>query len=68
MIQPCIASINRNVLTGPLSAALLSHVTNTGGYGVTKYKAVVLFTGACMLSSAASIALWYLKPRRRRAT
>jgi hypothetical protein len=57
-----------NVLAGPLSAALLSHVTNTGGYGVTKYKAVVLFTGACMLSSAASIALWCLKPRRRRAT
>ncbi|OZJ02031.1 hypothetical protein BZG36_04945 [Bifiguratus adelaidae] len=54
-----------NVLAGPISAGLLSNATSFG-YGM-KYKAVVIFTGACMVLSALSIVTLYLRPRSLRA-
>jgi predicted MFS family arabinose efflux permease len=56
-----------NVFAGPVSASLLSPVVIVGRYGVMKYKAVVLFTGTCMLCSAMCVCLWYAKPSRMRA-
>ena len=53
-----------NVLTGPVSARLLSREVRRDGYGIHRYQNMVLFTGACMSVSALSIGLWYLRPRR----
>jgi MFS family permease len=53
-----------NFLAGPISAALLEGVSRPGDYGLGRYRAVVCFTGACMLLSALSICSWYLRPRR----
>jgi MFS family permease len=55
-----------NVLAGPISGVLLSHVVEAGSYGAMKYKAVVIFTGCCMVLSALSIGSWYLRPSRTR--
>lgn len=60
-----ILSVGRgvgNVLAGPISAGLLSRVTDMNDYGVTKYKGLVIFTGSCMLVSAVSIGTPYLRP------
>ncbi|OZJ01544.1 hypothetical protein BZG36_05508 [Bifiguratus adelaidae] len=51
-----------NVLAGPISAGLLTQAASFG-YGMVKYKPVVIFTGACMLLSALSIGTLYLRPR-----
>jgi MFS family permease len=56
-----------NVLTGPIGGSLLSSVTSINTYGLMKYRAVVIFTGSCMVLSALSISSWYLRPRRVRA-
>ena len=53
-----------NVLTGPISAALISQTITINSYGISKYKNVVLFTGACMLCSSLVIVSWHLNPRR----
>lgn len=53
-----------NVLTGPISAGLLSGISNLGAFGVMKYKAIVVFTGVCMLLSALSVGSWYINPRK----
>lgn len=53
-----------NVLAGPISAGLLRLPINTGAYGNGIYKAVVVFTGACLLLSAASLGAIYFKPKR----
>jgi hypothetical protein len=55
-----------NVLAGPISGVLLSHVTEVGRYGAMRYKDVVIFTGCCMVFSALSVAFWYLRPSRIR--
>jgi len=55
-----------NVLAGPISESLLARTTRLESYGIMRYKAVIIFTGTCMLSSALSIGLWYLRPRRGR--
>jgi MFS family permease len=55
-----------NVVAGPISAGLIQPVTVVESYGVMKYKAVILFTGACMLCSAFSVAAWYVTPKRLR--
>ncbi|KAF3008917.1 hypothetical protein E8E13_011269 [Curvularia kusanoi] len=44
-----------NVAAGPISAGLLGRQGTDGGYGLGTYKAVVLFTGACLLLSAGSL-------------
>ncbi|KIW13339.1 hypothetical protein PV08_08527 [Exophiala spinifera] len=57
-----------NVFAGPIGANLLiddfssSTTAHSADYGATKYKAVVLFTGSCMLASGASALTAYLKP------
>lgn len=56
-----------NVLAGPISAGLLSPIVAVSSYGLLKYKAVVWFTGSCMLCSAICLCLWYAVPRRVRA-
>ncbi|KAL8834869.1 MAG: hypothetical protein Q9176_007234 [Flavoplaca citrina] len=53
-----------NVLAGPISAGLLTDGVRKDGYGVWRYKAMVLFTGGCMLISAASVGLWHWRPKR----
>ena len=53
-----------NVLAGPISAALLTNGVKRDGYGLWRFKGMVLFTGACMLLSAASVGLWHWRPRR----
>lgn len=55
-----------NVVSGPISARLISPMIAISSYGVVKFKGVILFTGACMLCSAVSIGTWYLRPRRVR--
>lgn len=44
-----------NVLAGPISAAMLLPLTDVGAYSALRYKAVVVFTGACMLHSSVSL-------------
>ena len=56
-----------NVLTGPISAALLTGGIERGVYGILRYRNMVLFTGGCMMLSALSIGAWYARPRRLRA-
>ena len=51
-----------NVFAGPIGANLLIDSSDTVEYGATRYKAVVLFTGSCMLASAASATAAYFKP------
>jgi predicted MFS family arabinose efflux permease len=53
-----------NVLAGPISAGLLGLSSNTAGYGHGMYKAVVIFTGACLLLSAGSLSSAYCRPKR----
>ncbi|OAP61505.1 hypothetical protein AYL99_03708 [Fonsecaea erecta] len=53
-----------NVLAGPISANMLFNQIHIGQYGVGKYQVLVLFTGSCMLASALSIAVGYLKIRK----
>lgn len=48
-----------NVLAGPIGGSLLSNAIEVGRYGAGKYEAVVLFTGSCMLLSAATIPICY---------
>lgn len=50
-----------NVLAGPISGALLSKTVNLSSYGIARYEPVVLFTGSCMLLSAAIIPMSYIR-------
>ena len=55
-----------NVCAGPISGKLIqSQKVIIGEYGLIKYKAVILFMGSCMLGSAASVGVWWIKPNRR---
>jgi MFS family permease len=54
-----------NVLAGPISGALLSPEVDVHGYGLGKYKALVIFTGCAMFASAGFSALAYLVPMKR---
>lgn len=53
-----------NVLAGPISVGLLHGAVRRDGYGIMRYKAMVIFTGACMMLSALSVGTWYIRPRR----
>ncbi|OQE07675.1 hypothetical protein PENVUL_c012G00989 [Penicillium vulpinum] len=55
-----------NVLTGPLSANLVSPVLVLGNYGLTKYMAVVAFTGSCMAVSGIIVGSWSIGKRGMR--
>ena len=53
-----------NIAAGPISAGLLSLSSDDAGYGLGTYKAVVLFTGVCLLLSAASLVTIHVRPRK----
>ena len=53
-----------NVLAGPISAGLLKASANSSGYGHGMYKAIVVFTGVCLLLSAGSLGGVYVRPKR----
>ena len=55
-----------NVLAGPIGGALVTDSIDRAGYGVARYEAVILFTGSCMLLSAAAIGLCYFEPEKLR--
>jgi hypothetical protein len=50
-----------NVLSGPISGALLSKTINVHAYGAAKYKPMVLFTGSSMALSSVVVLLPYLR-------
>ncbi|KAI5357336.1 putative major facilitator superfamily, MFS transporter superfamily [Septoria linicola] len=52
-----------NVLAGPIGGALLGTRANVRGgtYAVSKYETIVLFTGSCMLVSAITIGVRYVR-------
>ncbi|KAJ5793951.1 major facilitator superfamily domain-containing protein [Penicillium paradoxum] len=52
-----------NVLTGPLSAGLISRVVALEKYGLAKYMSVVAFTGGCMAFSGVVVCSWYIGKR-----
>ena len=57
-----------NVLTGPISARLIRADVDISAYGIGRYRNVVLFAGAAILSSSLCMAAWLLyvgKPRVR---
>jgi MFS family permease len=51
-----------NILTGPISAGLLKLSSEATGYGHGLYQAVVIFTGVCLVCSAASLSAVYFMP------
>ncbi|KAN0101995.1 MFS general substrate transporter [Hyaloscypha variabilis] len=52
-----------NVVAGPISASLIRPMIEIESYGVMKYKAVILFTGACMFGSTVSVVGWYVRQK-----
>lgn len=50
-----------NIVAGPISAGLLRRSSGDEGYGLGMYKAVVLFTGVCLLLSAGSLVTVHIK-------
>ena len=52
-----------NVLSGPISGALISQTTILGSYGILRYENLILFTGGCMLLSSLTMVAWYVKRR-----
>ncbi|KAJ5519679.1 MFS monocarboxylate [Penicillium fimorum] len=55
-----------NILTGPISANLISRVLVLENYGLTKYMAVVMFTGGCMAFSGVIVGSWSMGKRGMR--
>jgi len=53
-----------NVLAGPIGAGLLRASTDNGGYGYGTYRAVVIFTGVCLVLSGISLIAAYFRPSR----
>lgn len=51
-----------NVLAGPISGALISESSNVKSYGSSRYEAVILFTGPCMLFSGIVAGLDLARP------
>lgn len=51
-----------NVVTGPISSALisLSPAIHRDAYANGKFKGLVVFSGACMMASAAVMVVWYV--------
>lgn len=50
-----------NIAAGPISAGLLKWSSGDAGYGLGTYKAIVLFTGTCLLLSAGSLGTVHVK-------
>lgn len=51
-----------NISVSPISNALLVAKDELDTYGIGRYKGIVIFTGSCMVASAAVIAAWWLRP------
>jgi predicted MFS family arabinose efflux permease len=51
-----------NVMAGPISAGLLKQGIDRMAYAASRYETVVIFTGSCMVASAATAAVAYLRP------
>lgn len=51
-----------NVFAGPISAGLLRQGIDKMQYAAGRYEGVVLFTGSCMIASAAAAAAAYVRP------
>jgi MFS family permease len=49
-----------NVSAGPMSAALMGYFVPNGHNEEEKYRAVILFTGCCMLCSGLVVGMWSL--------
>ncbi|KAL8722563.1 MAG: hypothetical protein Q9225_000958 [Loekoesia sp. 1 TL-2023] len=58
----CMKGIG-NVVTGPISSALLSSQISRDEYGIGKFKGIVAFSGAAMLGSAAVMVFWGIGKR-----
>ena len=54
-----------NVLAGPISALLLTEGVRTDGYGLVRFRGMIIFTGSTMLISGASVGILYLRPKER---
>ncbi|KAL8728858.1 MAG: hypothetical protein Q9166_005098 [cf. Caloplaca sp. 2 TL-2023] len=52
-----------SVVTGPISSALLTIEVSTNEYGLGRFKNIVLYSGICMMASAAIMLGWYLGRR-----
>ncbi|KAF1917386.1 major facilitator superfamily domain-containing protein [Ampelomyces quisqualis] len=52
-----------NILTGPISGELVRMSFSSAGYGLGVYQAVVIFTGACLVLSAGSLAGVWIGPK-----
>jgi MFS family permease len=52
-----------NIAAGPISAGLLRWKSDGGEYGLGTYKAIVLFTGICLLLSAGSLVGIHVRPK-----
>ncbi|KAL8996585.1 MAG: hypothetical protein Q9169_003924 [Polycauliona sp. 2 TL-2023] len=49
-----------SVVTGPVSSVLLSADIDTEQYGIGKFRNIILYSGVCMMASAAVMLVWYL--------
>ncbi|KAL8826639.1 MAG: hypothetical protein Q9170_007327 [Blastenia crenularia] len=58
----CMKGIG-NVVTGPISAALLSPQVSHDEYGIGRFKGIVLFSGAVMMGCAMVMVLWVVGKR-----
>ncbi|TEY50410.1 hypothetical protein BOTCAL_0277g00080 [Botryotinia calthae] len=58
----CLQGVG-NVLVGPISGGLFGERVVLGGYGVERYKDMVIYTGCCMAGCAGVIGGWWLRPR-----
>ncbi|KAI4275516.1 MAG: hypothetical protein LQ337_003159 [Flavoplaca oasis] len=55
----CVKGIG-SVATGPVSSALLTTDVRVKEYGIRRFKNIILYSGLCMLASAAVMVVWYL--------
>ncbi|KAI4728764.1 MFS general substrate transporter [Aureobasidium sp. EXF-10728] len=56
-----------NVLAGPISGALLNSTVDTDDYGYTRYKALIIFTGATMVASTMCVGVSCFTPIKYKA-
>lgn len=50
-----------NILAGPVGGVLLKEIVDVRSYGTERFGRIVLFTGACMVISGATVALGFLR-------
>ncbi|KAL9024694.1 MAG: hypothetical protein Q9196_006323 [Gyalolechia fulgens] len=58
----CMKGIG-NVVTGPISSALLSPTVSRDEYGIGKFKGIVAFSGVVMMASATVMLIWGIGSR-----